>query len=610
MLTIHVAGWPLWLKPGTSLSLEINNPALDQDVVRGAYSYAFTLPLNRENRAVFGYPEVVENVADLRRVFDDCQVAQDGWVIGAGGQLRIRQVLPTALSVVIGFGLSGLAPALRERKLASFAFGGWRSVPPTETLANGAVVPGLVHHANQVVADPARYDYVFAPVLNHSIDQAATATQPALGPLVFNPWTFTEPGLFGLPAYGSFSFSLALDIPGGAVALDYLQNLPANLFPAPMAPFPRLAYLVRSLFQELGVPVSDEALTGELAELVLLHSNLIGYAFSLAHTLPDLTATDFLQRLKTALGLVPDFGPDGRVTLRLLRDIAADAAYEEWSHLAAPAFLERAVPEVAGVTLGYELASNDPVAEAFYQPAADLPEGDAVATRADLPATGIREERRLVRSESQYYRCRLVAWQAGTVLLSWEPLPATYGPVVVVPGAEAVTGQGLTATALERQPDALAGAYVQEALLPSLAEKPYAFGQPAEERGALLRLAFYRGRQPYVVNPTHPLYARRPDYPLVTPLDQDATGTVVGEHSLQLHGEAGTVNRLLGRWLALVATATPVKRLLYLTPEHLAGLQLNRKKMIDGNLYLVQQVSVSVPITKAATVTLIPLPRG
>lgn len=605
-LLVRIGGQLVTLAPKTTIGLEWFNPLFDEEAVRGGYTMSFTLLLDAPTRQVFGYPDMIENTAELRRRFDDCDIEEKGYQLGRAGELRVRRIKPGNVEVAVTFGLSRLVGSL-ARPLSSFSLGGVRELPVTAEV-DGFVVPAIVGHANDTVANPAEYDYVFAPLLNHYTEEQTT---PPRLPLLLNPWTFYNQNILGMPAYGSFTYGFNLTIPG-----QIFTEGPILLY----APLPKLSFVVRSVLQELGVPATLPGLRGELAHLVLLVANGVTQSFSLADVVPFITLNELLDKLKKGLGLVGITNPDGRLQLELAEDLLASDDYEDWTHLAAPDFDDRDVPEVEGITLTYSVASGDEVAAAFFKAPDTIAEGAPVATVADLPTPTVLdvffppvEQIRFVTSTQEYYRSTvkldLSPGAEKAVEVTWARNGSVYQPVPVL-GGGGEREQGFSATAMGVLPNLYNTAVREDALIPALQEKPYLAGQPDADRSTSLRLGFYRGLQPYGIDPTHPMAADNPRYPLVTPFNLNAEQESVGELSLQLHGPNGTATQLLGRWLELLATATPVKRRFYLTPEHLANLKLGVKKRVAGNLYMVKQVSVSAPIEKAATVTLIPLPGG
>lgn len=603
MLRMTLAGKPLVLFPKTSMSMEYFSPFFDEDVLRGYYSLTFSIPLEG-NRETFGWPDIIESVTDLRRRYTDLGIEEDGQRLGELGELRIRTVQQGRVSVAVAFGLSRIAPELKERLLTSFAFGGLREVA---TFVEGPIsgngypfqIPGLLLHANDTVDDFEGHDYVFAPVRNHFSE-----LDPPLSTLV-NPWSYMPNGLFGTRPNGSFQYALNIEIPG--------LPTPAPE-PDPYSPFLKLSYLLQAVFEELNVPVQDLGLHGELASLVLLTSARIRSHFRLADVVPALSLKEALIRVRSTIGLVLDIGPDGSVRGKLQADVLASEEFEDWSHLVPEHHDGRDIEDVTGRTLAYRVAGGDTPAETFFsQPKLDLPIGAPVDTLAELPSPVFNDymlvpepELRVVVSLAAYYRSEPVYnFVTNQHTVSWKFHGSAMPAVDVAGGGEEVL-QGMTATAM-----ALSTAFVdpgdgQQMLVPAFEEEPYRPGVPESVPSEQLRLAFYRGLQPTLLDGALP--DPMPVYPMVTPFNQNALSRRIGDYSLQLDGPDGTYARLIGRWLEMVATATPVKFAVRLTAEHLAVLDFSKRIRIAGNFYLVRKISVARPIVKPAIVELIPIP--
>jgi hypothetical protein len=184
------------------------------------------------------------------------------------GTLSLRTASAERYSLNLVGGLNALAAQLNERPIHSFAYGGLRQVPlyvPVESDTSSDVfnVPGLVFHANQTITDPHGHDYIFAPLSN------AAAYDPAhtWAPATVNPWVVLATAAEGLPAGGSFHYTTpTAPVPPAQPPAGGGPLPPAPRPEAPMCPFPWLSYVLRSIFEELGLHVAVETfLPGELS---------------------------------------------------------------------------------------------------------------------------------------------------------------------------------------------------------------------------------------------------------------------------------------------------------------------------------------------------------
>ncbi|WP_210521590.1 hypothetical protein [Hymenobacter terricola] len=620
MLDLRSNNRPVRLSPGTSVQLEYHSPLFDEDVVRGSFSYAFTVPAP-PNGPLYGFPERLDADATPGAELP-AELYDDGLPLLVGTQ-RVRTASAVKYSVNLSGALGALATSLSGRALAAFAYGGVRQLPPGEPLGGAGSLlqlPGWVRHANEVALHPEAYDYVFAPVRCDDFYPApALADGEVRQPIVLNPWVTADPAAFnyGLPAGGSFAYL-------GVMKYADFNGVTLPVYGQLASPFPRLRYVLRCLFEESGLRVDEpNFLPGELGDLVIFSpanavrcapdaAGVVQSSFHLADALPDLTVAQLLAALRRDLGLVVLLDEAAqRVRTALLRDVVAEPAGtvpDLTAALAGPA--EVTIDDAATYQLVYQLDPDDVLATALLKQEPDPATlSPAVETLADLPATaplGAAAQTRLVRQEDAYYQSRPTLFQNPTTL-AWTLLgPALAGVAVGGAGGDEVA-QGSCYTLLGEVPvrrdpqhpldyDPAAAARLQ---VPALSRPGYEPGNPdpkAAARPAVLRLLFYRGMQPASDGTL---------YPLVTPLATNQAGAAVGALSLRLAGPAGTYEQLLRGWLQVKRRGVAVKQPLRLSTLDLARLDLSRKIRLDGVEYLVRTLTASVPLRKPATAELV-----
>lgn len=620
MLELDSNGRPVVLGPGTSVQLEYNSPLFDEEVVRGSISFSFAVPAP-PNGPLYGFPERLDADATPGAELP-ATLRLDGLPLLVGTQ-RIRSASRQKYSVNLSGGLGALGSGLSGRLLASFAYGGERHLPPGQPLGGAGSlvqVPGWVGHANEVAARPEGYDYVFAPV---RCDGFTPVAAPAAGemrlPVVLNPWVTADPAAFnyGLPAAGSFAYL-------GVTGYRDVNGVVVPVYGQLASPFPRLRYVLRCLFEESGLRIDEpNFLPGELADVVIFSpanavrnrldaGGVLQSSFFLADALPNLTVAELLAGLRRSLGLVVTIDEeDRRVRTVLLRDVVAEPAGtvpDLTACLAGDA--EVTIDDPLVLQLSYALEEEDAVTKALLAQAPDPASlAPAVATLADLPATalaGLPPETRLVLAEDAYYQSKATGFTS-PVPLTWERLgPSLAGVAVGGTGGEEYA-QGFAYTALELVPFRRDPAHPLEpdpAVLarlevPSVSRpgfEPTNLDPKAPERPTALRLLFWRGMQPASDGTL---------YPLVTPLNTNQAGQLVGALSLRLAGLAGTYEQLLRGWLEAKRRGVVVKQPLRLSVPDLARLDLARKVRLDGVEYLVRKLSATVPLRKAATAELV-----
>ncbi|MDO7851578.1 hypothetical protein [Hymenobacter convexus] len=600
MLELTSAGRPVVLTPGTSAQLEYNSPLFDEDTIRGTFSYSFNVPAP-PNGPLYGYPERPDAAAEPGGLLP-AELAESGVPLLSGSQ-RVRSASAKQYSVAVGGGLSGAG--LSERPLSSFAYGGLREVERLVPIDPGSplLMPGLVRHANEVVANPAAYDYVFAPLRNEYRTEAEKTASVTPDPLPFPPrtvnvWAVYGAQLLGMPAGGSFSYNIDLALPGAA-QFQQFEMLPAY------CPYPKLRYVLRAALQECGLAIdADGFLPGELGDLVLAgnarlvdRGDVATLRFSLADVLPELTFGELLAALRQDLGIVLyQDRLSGLVrTAYLFEQVAADAAYLDLSHLLAGA-AEVSVGDAAGLTLTYLMDSSDELTKDWLtkQPAATLTLA-AVATVADLPATARLADNpqngqaRLVEALDTYYSCTLSARSATEVNLTWAPLVLRL-PNVPVNGGGDEQAQRISYTAV--LPTWVSGQTDADPV-PAISQPVYRADAADVARSSALHLLFYNGLQPTADGLGH--------YPQLSP--DSASGTL----SVRLSGPAGTYAQLLAGWLAVKLRAAAYQLPLRLSAADLARLDLVTPVQLAGVRYLVRKLSATAPLRKPATVELVRL---
>ena len=608
-LELTSAGRPVQLSPGTSVQLELNSPLFDEDTIKGSFSYSFAVPAP-PNGPLYGWPERPD-AAGVPDAPLPAELGDSGVPVLRGSQ-RVKSATPDKYSVAVQAGLSGAN--LSERQLSSFAFGGLREVPRWVQVAGIGQVPGLMQHANAVVASPDDYDYVFAPLRNEFITDAQKARPgfdaATIDPLNYpeqtvNKWVVYPTGFLGIPAGGSFTYNGNFTVAGG-ITFGEFRLLP------PYCPLPKLRYVLQAVCEESGLAVDvANLLPGELGDLVLAGpAQLVDRGdadvlrFSLADVVPALTVAQLLGALRQDLGIVVYVDPaTGRVRSRYLAEqVAPETAPADLSRCLAGA-PEVAIEQAAGLTLTYHVDSEDALTKDLLtqqpDPALLLP---AVATVAELPASAdiVHEnpqagQVRLVTDLDTFYVCSLAPLDGVRVALSWLPLVPNLPAVAVAGGGDALE-QAICYT-IERPTrfglDTTATATI---LLPALSQPPFLAdqaGQGAVARSAELRLLFYNGLQLASDGTSQ--------YPQLSP--QSASGA----YSLRLAGPTGTYAQQLRVWLPVKLSGVSYKQPLLLSALDLARLDLARPLLLAGVRYLVRKLSATLPLRRPATLELVRL---
>jgi len=603
MLELTSAGEPVHLTPGTNVQLEYNSPLFDEDTIQGSFSYSLSIPAG-PNCQLYGWPERPDRTGEPGALLP-AELADDGLPLLTGAQ-RVKSASAAKYSISLQGGLSGAQ--LSERQLSSFAYGGLREVPRYVPLVGlpGTSAHGLTQHANAVVANPAAYDYVFAPLRNE-YRSAAQALPPGatLAPVAYplntvNQWVVSPVPLLGMPAGGTFLYNIDFVVVpvNGATAFEPLP---------PYCPFPRLRYVLQAICEESGLLVDlPNLLPGELGELVVAgNAHLVDrgdattFRFSLADVVPALTVAELLAALRQDYGIVlyQDVRSRRVRTCYLHEQVAPGAPHQDYSASLAGS-PEVSVEETAGRTLTYQVDGADELTKDLLeqQPAASLLR-PPVATVADLPPTANvltdnprTGQVRLVQQLDTYYVCTVSALNLLTVTLSWAPLVVNLPPVLVGGGGDEQAQATCYTTELPTELYLASGVTIA---LPAISQPPYRADQTAVERSSALRLLFYRGLQ------------LASDGVMRCP--QLSHRSPSGALSVRLTGPQGTYQQLLKDWLPVKLRGSSYKVPLLLSSLDLSRFDLSRQVWLDGVAYLVRKLSATVPLKKAATAELVRL---
>jgi hypothetical protein len=624
MLDLTSAGRRVWLSPGTTVQLERNSPLFDDAVLRGAFTYSFTIPAG-PNGPLYGFPERPDAATEPGATLP-AELADEAQQLLRGTQ-RLKSATATSYSLTLADGLSAAAAALSERPLHSFELGGLRSVPryrPVEipgSTPSTYQLPGLMHHANEVMRFPEAYDYVFAPVRNDDFRGAVGQRgddDPAPGQFVVNFFAPLQ-NLAELPATGTFTYFnndtaiYTADGQHGVLPFDTVGQIDL-----PCCPWPRLRFLLRSVLQETGFEIDDARfLPGEWGELVVVSNaevfdrgDAAHVAFHLADVVPALTVAQLLEKLRTSFGLVLllDAGTQ-RVRTALLADLVASADVLDLTACLVEG-PERQTGEVVGVTLAPHGDEGDGLTAGL---AAKLPtaeqQGEPVETVADLPTgwplTALQLRPRLVRQAEAFYQSTVTSTPVPggrpLTVVSWAYLCPGLRTIPLNGGGE-VLEQGhcylpVVPTACESLPNPLPPVPPPQATqaLPAMSQPGFHAGQPeGGSRSGELRLLFYLGFQPVVQVPAGSWV-----YPAL------GATSASGQLTTLLDGPQGTYETQLRAWLAVKLRGTVLKQSLLLTAAGLAQLDLARKVRLDGVVYLVRKVSATLPLRKPVAVELV-----
>lgn len=88
MIDLRIKNQSLDLDPGTSISMEINNPVFAGDVLPGSFSMPFTIPASATNGKILGFPELI-NLAKTPKLRYEAELIVEG-IPSLTGELIFR----------------------------------------------------------------------------------------------------------------------------------------------------------------------------------------------------------------------------------------------------------------------------------------------------------------------------------------------------------------------------------------------------------------------------------------------------------------------------------------------------------------------------------------
>ncbi|MGI4870455.1 MAG: hypothetical protein ACRYFX_04665 [Janthinobacterium lividum] len=619
-------GLALDLTPGTTISLEQNNPLLADAGDNGSYTLPFTVPRSPANQQALGFPELLDNVRGQARRLEQVSLFDDGRYL-LSGTLTLLRITPTSYELSLLLGISAVMAKLKAVKLRELVLGGPRVM--VASISPLSFPYYLRAHMLDVVANPTQYDYIFAPVSN--CDALADWEDGVPRHPNFNCW---------LPAGGTLGNSQEGFIlhtgsfAPGAGAVGGTLGFPGFFaqFAQVCVPFPRLAYVVRTMLHELRIPFEEDVFDAEMEQLYIIGNHLAhdrrslsdrdGYAplagddgtFSLAQVLPEMTCAELLRKLADTFYLDMSVGPDGLLRLRRTGPQLALPPVVQLTRQAVPGF-KVDLNEETGLTTTYH-TGDDKIAGIYYQLPDPMQVAAAVPTVADLPATpGVTHEVRLVQAENSYYQHDGTQWKFFSQNLPDVQLgPVTDNPTTVEQGIDLLLELELpplvvlpipgvvVPTTTPATPVTYPAVSPEILRVPTFGARSYAPSLNCLDRSTALRLAFYRGLQPYK-DATMP-----GSYPMLTAGTTNLQGTVLGSYSLRLAGEEGTVARWGQALLALRANPQTVTWPVWLSEEQFYHLDTARKVDIDGLHFVVRKISLTFPLRQPAELELVLAP--
>lgn len=231
MFALRIGSRYVVLDTESTLSLEINNPLFETELLPGDWTLPFTVPDHPTNNIIFNLPKDISNTAEFEQAYD--AELYIGGNLYSLGRINVTMAEQGRYSLVFGNEISRLKAALENKKLNEFDYGGLRTF--------GTTTNDIIAHAKTVSsAAPLVYDYAFPLIKNNDFYNGKNAD------------------------FGSvINFYSA-----GAYAKNALNN---NAYA--LVPMPYIHYLLNTLFAEAGLLLRGDFMEDAEMKQLIAYSN-------------------------------------------------------------------------------------------------------------------------------------------------------------------------------------------------------------------------------------------------------------------------------------------------------------------------------------------------
>lgn len=241
MYALKVGSRYVVLDNDSTLSLEINNPLFETDLLPGDWSLPFTVPDHPENDITFNLPKDISNVELFEQDYDaDLYI---GGTLYSLGRINVTRAENGRYSLVFGSEVSRLKAALENKKLNEFDYGGVRTFGTTSDHI-------IAHAKTTALADPLDYDYTFPSIYNDLFYGSSQQDNPYY--------------LYFLNTY---------DAAGAAYKKNVVVTTESAANKYTLAPQPYLQYILKQLFSAAGFILKGDFIDDAQMQKLLVYSN-------------------------------------------------------------------------------------------------------------------------------------------------------------------------------------------------------------------------------------------------------------------------------------------------------------------------------------------------
>ena len=555
MLGIKIRDTFISLYENTRLTIDISHPigiitdALDQ--LQGGYSYPIDIPLDDINRSVIGHVDRLDH--DLILMQDEyCELWGEGVLILVG-KVNIKKASRGRASLFMVF---ESFKELSDVLLPDLDLGGTRVL--------GADEATRVALADDTLANPLDYDFVFAPIFNPRYRQLWIDGFPTAQQARYQNFWSSDDGAFA--EYGVCAIT----------------------------PFVRLEYLLQRVFAYSGYTLDNQWLnTDELKKLLIYNNYNIN-----SHTLPAISTWDeeinlvnhvpyrsSLELVKAllgtyALGLFPD--PHDKTMLLIpFKTLITNPIEDDWTDRAAADY-EYITDKNFIARWRYDLDENDTLSILYTgnNVPDKVSEGSGLTARAMWAA--LQYGHRYSICDNTYYFIPFDPMTFAAIYLAQTQLEVRktgsdkeyISPLIPLWNSHDLETDGDINDTLPIQQQQLAAiehvGYVKESA-------------DAVQVCTSLRLFFYRGMQPYDTGISG-------TYPMTGITRYNIRGEQVGDYALTWDQTGGVYDAWWKLPYEMLASRKDVTRTLNLSIRDLVNFRFYHKYRIENQNYFITRL--------------------
>lgn len=266
MFSLKVNGIFVVLGVDSAISLEKNNPLLEEDYLPGDYSFPFTVPFNPVNDQIFKLARIISNTETFEQDYN-AELYINGMLF-IDGVVNVTAVIDKNYEITFASQMAKLKKAIENKKLSEFELGGVRTI--------GTTSQDVVDHAKMMIyADPLDFDYTF--------------------PMIYNPMFYDEENE---DYVGYINY---YDIDNDEFPINTINEDPDPDNKYTLVPCPYLHYLLKQIFLESGYLLRGEFMDdAEMKQLIVVSDYALDKKVK-RHFVNAYTTADFVSSGQTVV---------------------------------------------------------------------------------------------------------------------------------------------------------------------------------------------------------------------------------------------------------------------------------------------------------------------